>query len=408
MKREIFKFTVRTLVVAICAIFVSSCSSVEEPLVSNNPNAENVKGTRNAESANGITEDDAIQIAREALNLTANDRCVVSYAKDVIGDDTEPSVLAYVVNFNKGGFAVVANRNSRNVVLAKADEGYLGVKDGIIDDPFLANLKPIVNNFFNSERNKANSIGTNCLDCTHYLYYGPIYRNEQYNVNIYSPYNYRVAEEHPGYNASVVPTCCAIMTSFAVDEFKYKYIAYYFSWVTERLLEGPKSSTNNCDINVINPGQPPYLYFFNNYDGAVSAMQYLIRDLSNDMDTSYVNGNASTSVSKAYSVLKNLGLDVTNVITKINYGELLRIIEDNLVLATFRNVNSGDEISIILDGYEVIASYDNGRGPYDCVDPIDLIFCYDPSRQVSAISYDAQVLFRSDYNMISCFGVKKR
>lgn len=77
MKREIFKFTVRALMVAICAIFVSSCSSVEEPLVSSNPNAENVKGTRNAESANGITEDDAIQIAREALNLTANDRCVL-------------------------------------------------------------------------------------------------------------------------------------------------------------------------------------------------------------------------------------------------------------------------------------------------------------------------------------------
>lgn len=270
------------------AIALVSCSSDYEP---SDPSIPPTSTRAVADAAHTFTIQQAQLIANTKLKKSvisaqgANIKPVMAQNEVNIATLFSDTV-AYVINYkNNEGFAIIANDNRIDPILAYSDKGNFSEENLIAKAFFLDKIEGYL-----ASLDEMGVLSTQTNNTEN----APVRRiivEPQITIELSptDPFNKQVNKEHPGCHAGFVNVAAANIISHTLKQLTYHNFFYDFESINYALNKG-------YGFNPVNPGLINPLGFIEtkypqqflySYDGSISAYNQLLYDLDKDDGTIY-------------------------------------------------------------------------------------------------------------------------
>lgn len=325
------------------AIALVSCSSDYEP---SEPSITPTSTRAVADVAHTFTIQQAQLIANTKLKKSAISAQGANIKPIMAQNEVNVATLlsdtvAYVINYkNNEGFAIIANDNRIDPILAYSNKGNFSDENIMAKAFFLDKIEGYLASL---DENGVLSTQTNNTENA------PVRRiivEPQITIELSptDPFNKQVNKEHPGCHAGFVNVAAANIISHTLKQLTYHNFFYDFESINYALNKG-------YGFNPVNPGLINPLGFIEtkyprqflySYDGSISAYNQLLYDLGKDDGTIYHYqesygsdyGVTTTLPWSVIPVLENMGLtltektsdhDINNIVTLLFDGYLVNM-----------------------------------------------------------------------------------
>lgn len=303
---RIFKFLSLILVLTL-----TGCMS----MVDNEPE-NNAIDTSAVEMQRRISKEKAVYIGGQVLNKVSTRAASLetpSFEYVLNESNTRsislPDTLAYILNYpNNGGFVIVATDTRVNPVLAFSSTGNFSLDNEIAKENFIDKIGGYIDS---SDPENFVEFDDNIFDdCYSYNPSLPIYLNQN------SPWNKYVTIENPNCPVGCVAVATAYVMCYSKVQLTYHNSVFHLKSMIEAINKGPNNGAQNVKRYVVggedaipnpkNPEQPVY-----SYEQAVDSMAKLLYWIGKDVNMDYNEGGSSAFSSDAFTLLKNLGYNLT-------------------------------------------------------------------------------------------------
>lgn len=347
MKKFIFIIGLTSLMCVCNILFSCTSEFLSEP---------ELQGTTIRSKINKIGESNAIMIANRIFTNTRTTETIqsVEYVtynairtrSGMIENDT----VAYIINYkDASGFAIVANDNRINPLLAYSDTGNFTTENELAMHYFVENIGPYV---YSQEVSSQTQFSSNSIIVPPTQPTNPIVAGEPYiktNLGQWSPYNQVVEKLHPGCPVGCVPLACVMIACYVKKDFTFNNYKYNFVNINNNII-----SKNPNDFG--NDGSS----WINNCAGAELAISQLVSDFGELMNATYNTTATGASSEKAYSVMTNAGFNVSSFNqTYSQLSTLLRLQSGKLVYQEgWRTKDDGASAGHVwvIDGYGLVGT----------------------------------------------------
>lgn len=290
---------------------------------------DNALVTNESLTTTRISEDQAIDIANQCLKREgypqgrSSSGVSIEYVKSrdqKLLADNEDGTVAYVVNYDDGGFVVVASDSRVDNVLAFSDEGSLSLDNPIVKEQFLDNIGSYVakaierKNGSSYQSNNGSKIQVQIPSYT----VGPLVDARFYGGGSYTKY---IKENEGDYVAGCVPVATATVMIYAKTPLlsfrNYTFNLWGIRVAYAEWAEG-QNLTSSSQLKSV-PIRPLTL------DQAIDQVARLFYYIGDEIDVTYGATETYGSKYKAIDLLKKLGYstddfqsyDINSIVDKL-------------------------------------------------------------------------------------------
>lgn len=287
----------------------------------------------------------------------------------------EADTIAFIINYeNDGGFAIIANDDRIESLLAYSESGHLSADNPLVKALFLDKIENFINKSVSQNETVSNNTATTS---TQRIVIEPRIDLE---IGSTAPFNQLVDKYYPGCHAGIINVATATILSHTLKSLKYRGYEYNFDSINYALKQGygwEPAIPIAESFDIIKPEL--YATFLYSYSGSIAAYNQLLFDIGKDTDTRYITypdsypsqGSTLSSYSKVTPLYTNLGLDVTEISEDVssidNYFSLLN--NEYFVQIFGHNYSANGkeidipllqgDISYIIDGCDLLVDNEN-------------------------------------------------